>query len=147
MQVTTECCTTATGAAIVAGQQQLLGPSAACRVPFMLYADGSADDGPEELDFVDSLVEDHITVTTVAIGNEPDVKELIMLSRRTSGEHYHVVNASALPRTSAFMAARNTGSGVIAARRGNTAGPGPAPIPVDVLTDEVTFIFSWNNPS
>ncbi len=146
MQVTTECCTTATGAAIVAGQQQLLGPPAVCRIPFMLYADGSADDGPEELDFVDSLVEDHITVTTVAIGNEPDTKELIMLSRRTSGEHYHVVNASSLPRTSAFMAARNTGSGVIAARRGNTAGPATAPIPVDVLTDEVTFVFSWNNP-
>ncbi len=142
----TQGCCTAIGLAVEAAQDELTTLPTSCNQPILLLTDGFSNAGPSKLDFIASLVNDRIPVTTLAIGEDPKVEELMELSARTGGQHYHVVLDSDLPKLSTFMFAEADGSGVIQALRGHTSQPIPGPIFVDTMTDEVTFFFSWNNP-
>ncbi|MHC4218416.1 MAG: VWA domain-containing protein [Planctomycetota bacterium] len=140
-----QCCTTATGLGISTALGELTPLTPSCNQPIVLMTDGFTNDGPSELDFIEDLVDAHVPVSTLAIGEEPKTDVLIELSRRTGGNHYHVVLDSDIPKLSSYIFADNAGASVIAPRRGHTTGANPAPIPVDALAGEVTFLFSWNN--
>ena len=140
---------TAIGRGLAESRDLLLEKDPACNQPIVLITDGFGNCGPSELSLIESLIENRIATTTVAIGADPQQDHLIEIAQRTGGKFYWVETAEDLPGLSAVLYADASGKGLISVAEGEV--PGPQTIletsSVDVGTEEVTFVLSWTNPA
>ena len=140
---------TAIGAGLAQSRDLLLTQAAACNQPIILFTDGFQTCGPSEASVIDSLIENGIPVTTVAIGSAPQQDLLQDLAQQTGSQFQWVESAEDLPSLSPFIYAAVASRGVISVAEGEAV---VAPTlfttsPVDVGAREVTFVLNWTNPA
>jgi hypothetical protein len=140
---------TSIGQGLIESRDLILTGAAACNQPIVLFTDGFQNCGPSEASVIDSLIENGIPVTTVAIGSAPQLDLLQSLSQQTGGQSHWVESAENLPALSPFLYAAVSGKSVIGVAEGDVPAVQTlfTTSPVEVGTKDVTFVLSWTNPT
>lgn len=116
-----------------------------CAQTIILLTDGIGNNS--ELSVIPSLIENDITVITIAVGSSVSASNLQQVACQTGGKFFQVRDAGGLPALFTALSAETRGGGVLARRPGFVAQGETQDIAVlvDNLTAEATFALTWPN--
>ncbi|MCA9322709.1 MAG: VWA domain-containing protein [Planctomycetes bacterium] len=137
---------TAIGSGLISSRDQFLSQmDKSCAQTIILLTDGQGNSGPSELTVIPSLVDNGISVISVAIGTNVSASNLQQVSSQTAGKLFLVRNSADLLGLFLGLFAESTGGGILArAPIAVTAGgTETVPVMVDSSTNEVAFAVTW----